>query len=351
MKLINKSILILSIFSILFLGTAFPVFANSPLAANQADRVIFGDFTLTSGKTNQGDLVIIGGNVTIEEGATVIGTMAVIGGNLTIYGSVMGDLVSVGGSGKISDTAYVEGSLVSIGSSLSISDDATILGETVFELDDSVQIPPVTIAPDTITPPQSPRVTISTSPGIEFLRKLFSTSFMVLALAALGLLIGILFPNHLKKTAKSIVHEPVKSGVLGLLTIFAAPIVLGILAITIILLPVSLITGLALSILMLYGWVAVGYEIGLRISISAKVAWEPSIIAGIGTLVLSATAALVNIIPCIGFLIYPIVVSVGLGGVLISQFGRKEIAPATVPQITESPGESPQIPSEDENPL
>jgi hypothetical protein len=158
---------------------------------------------------------------------------------------------------------------------------------------------------------------------------------MVLAIAALGLLIGILFPNHLKKTAKSIVNEPVKSGVLGFLTVFVSPIVFVILAITIILLPVSLLAILALGILMLYGWVAVGYEIGLRVSSAAKVNWEPSIIAGLGTLILSSIAALVAMIPCIGFLIYPIVTSVGLGGVLISQFGRREIVSVQAAPVQE----------------
>ncbi len=350
MKIFNKSILFLSIFSILFMGITLPVSANTSRAVDHSDKVIFGDYTLASGDTNQGDLVIIGGNVLIEDGATIMGTLAVIGGNLTIDGTVNGDIVSVGGSGEIGDSAYVSGSMISIGSNLSISDDATILGETILEMDDSVQIAPlpdvqiaplpdVQIAPlpdvpNPRTPPIVPEVTLNTSPGLEFLRKLFSTSFMVLAIAALGLLIGILFPSHLKKTAQSIVNEPVKSGVLGFLTVFVSPIVFVILAITIILLPVSLLAMLALGILMLYGWVAVGYEIGLRVSTAAKVNWEPSIIAGIGTLILSSLAALVAMIPCIGFLIYPIVTSVGLGGVLISQFGRREVTnvQGTLPQ-------------------
>ncbi len=330
MKMFNKSILFLSIFCFLFIGFTLPVSASSSLGVDHSDRVIFGDYTLANGDTNQGDLVVISGNVVIEEGATVMGTLAVIGGGLTINGTVNGDIVSVGGSGKIGDSAYISGSMVSIGSNLSISDDATILGETILEMDDSVQI-----APLPGTPPVVPEVTFNTSPGLEFLRKLFSTSFMVLAIAALGLLIGILFPNHLKKTAKSIVNEPVKSGVLGFLTVFVSPIVFVILAITIILLPVSLLAILALGILMLYGWVAVGYEIGLRVSSAAKVNWEPSIIAGLGTLILSSIAALVAMIPCIGFLIYPIVTSVGLGGVLISQFGRREIVSVQAAPVQE----------------
>lgn len=325
MKMFNKSILFISIFCTMFMGFTLPVSASSSLGVDHADKVIFGDYTLSTGDTNQGDLVVINGNVLIEEGATVMGTLAVIGGDLSLEGTVNGDIVSVGGSGEIGDSAHVSGSMISIGSNLSISDDATILGETILEMDDSVQIAPLPDVPNPGTPPVVPEVTFNTSPGLEFLRKLFSTSFMVLAIAALGLLIGILFPIHLKKTAKSIVNEPVKSGVLGFLTVFVSPIVFVILAITIILLPVSLIAILALGILMLYGWVAVGYEIGLRVSSAAKVSWEPSIIAGIGTLVLSSIAALVAMIPCIGFLIYPIVTSVGLGGVLISQFGRREV--------------------------
>ncbi|MBI9048190.1 MAG: hypothetical protein JEZ00_02125 [Anaerolineaceae bacterium] len=190
--------------------------------------------------------------------------------------------------------------------------------------------------PDVLVRPDIP---FSTTPGIQFLKDLFSTVFMVLAVAAMGLLIGVLFPKHLKKTANTIVNEPVKSGVLGLLTVSVAPIALGILAITIILAPISLILLFALGALMFYGWVAVGYEIGVRIANAMNGKWEPSILAGIGTLALSTIAAMICMIPCIGFLFYPIVIFIGLGGVFISQFGNREvktvqtdIAPVELPE-------------------
>ena len=333
MKRLTKSLRILGILSILLVSIALPVSAKSIHASQFNDGVIFGDYTLKSGDTNNGDMVFFGGNIVIEEGATVNGDVASVGCNLKIDGKINGEMVSIGGNGSIGDSAYISGSVVSIGSSLDISEQATIIGGTVFELNDSVHLPSIEISPENIQPQQIPDVNIVTSPGLEFLRNLFSTVFSVLATAALGLLFGILFPKHLKKTAAAIVNEPVKSGVLGLLTVFVAPIVLVILILTLILIPVSLLAFLALGILMLYGWIAVGYEIGARIAASAKANWEPSIISGLGTLVLSTTAALVGMIPCIGFLIYPVVLFVGLGGVLISQFWQREVS--TAPAATQ----------------
>jgi hypothetical protein len=355
MKNLTKIFRILSILCLLLLVTPFPVSANSYEGFQQNEGVILGDYTLASGDTNNGDMVFLGGNIIIEDGATVNGSVVIFGCTVQLDGKINGDFIAFGGTGSVGDSANISGSVVSLGSDLDISDDATIIGGTVFELDDSIHLPSINISPEDIQPENIPDLVVNTSPGLEFLRKLFSTAFSVLAVAALGLLIGILFPNHLKKTAKTIVNEPLKSGVLGLLTVFIAPVVLIILSITIILLPITLIAIFALGIMMLYGWVAVGYEIGLRIATSAKVNWEPSIISGIGTLILSTTAALVGMIPCIGFLIYPIVLFVGLGGVLISQFGHREVKSAqTVAAPVELPAGIPEdgmikTPSDDDN--
>ena len=49
------------------------------------DKVVFGEsFTLESGETLDGSLIILGGVVLLEEGSFVMGDVVVLGGNLTI---------------------------------------------------------------------------------------------------------------------------------------------------------------------------------------------------------------------------------------------------------------------------
>ena len=335
MKIINKIFLFISVLGILSLGFTTTVYASTPEKINFLDGIIVGDYTLQSGNTSEGDIVTFGGNVTIEENATIYGSLATIGGDVIFDGKITGDVVCIGGSCTIGDSANIGGSFVVVGANLNLSDKAVIFGEHVFIGNNIVEISSIEITtediPDVPVVPEAPdinpvpNIVISNNPGLDFLQDLFSTSFMILAVSAMALLIGVLFPKHLKKTAVTIVNEPVKSGVLGLLTITVAPIVILILAITIILLPISLILAFSIAVLVFYGWVAVGYELGERIAKAMNAKWDVIITAGIGTLALSTMAALINMIPCIGFLFYPIVFFIGLGGVFISQFGNREV--------------------------
>lgn len=335
MKIINKIFLFISMLGVLSLGFTTTVFASTPEKVNISDGIIVGDYTLESGDTSEGDIVTFGGQIIIEKDSTIYGSLAAIGGNVSFDGKITGDVVCIGGSCDIGDSASIGGSFVVVGADLNLSDEAVIIGEHVFVGNDLVTIPSIDITTEDLTDipdipdvPDTnvvPNIIIQDNPGLDFLQNLFSTSFMILAISAMALLVGVLFPNHLKKTAASIVNEPVKSGVLGLLTISVAPIAIVILAITIILLPVSLILAFSIVVLIFYGWVAVGYELGKRIAKAMNTTWDITITAGIGTLVLSTTAALINMIPCIGFLFYPIVTFIGLGGVLISQFGHREV--------------------------
>jgi hypothetical protein len=109
-----------------------------------------------------------------------------------------------------------------------------------------------------------------------------------------------------------------------LLTLIVAPVLIVLLAITLILIPVALLALLALVLLVAYGWIAVGLELGQRMGASLfHTNWTPPVAAGIGTLVLSLLAAVVGVIPCVGWLLPFLVIIVGLGGVLASKFGAQ----------------------------
>jgi hypothetical protein len=74
------------------------------------------------------DRVVTGGHVTIEKGDTV-GDVTVLGGSLDVKGEVEGDLAVFGGSVRIHDGAHVHGDAAVIGGALNVDDGATVDGD------------------------------------------------------------------------------------------------------------------------------------------------------------------------------------------------------------------------------
>jgi hypothetical protein len=105
------------------------------------------------------------------------------------------------------------------------------------------------------------------------------------------------------------------------LTVIIAPILVVILAITILLIPVSLLAVFLLIVAGLFGWIAIGTEVGKRIAQMFKGGWPLAASAGVGTFVISLVAGALNVIPCIGWIGSALVVMLGLGGVILTRFG------------------------------
>jgi hypothetical protein len=111
---------------------------------------------------------------------------------------------------------------------------------------------------------------------------------------------------------------------LGLLTVIILPIILVLLAITICLIPITIVGVFLLVLSWVYGIIALGLEVGMRIGTAFKQNWHPAIAAGLGTLLLmTILSGLRMIVPCIGWIPEALVGFLGLGAVLFTQFGMK----------------------------
>jgi len=74
------------------------------------DKVILGrSFTLASGESLDGDLVVFGGNVIVQQDATGNGDVAAIGGTASIDGVVNGDIVAMAGVIELGPHAIITG--------------------------------------------------------------------------------------------------------------------------------------------------------------------------------------------------------------------------------------------------
>ena len=274
------------------------------------DEVVFGGaFRLESGETLDGSLIIVGGIATLESGSTVTQDVILLGGTVKAAGVVHGNVVGLGGLITLDETALVEGNLAAIGAHLDRADGARVEGE-ITETEGR---------PFTFTFPgsvQVPRISLAFSPVFELIWFVLKI-FLWTALAVLAMLF---VPAHAVRVSAAAVRQPVAAGGLGLLSLA----VLVTLALTIILLPAALILGVLVAIAWVFGLVALGLEIGTRISRLFNQDWIAAISAGIGTfilmLVLNGLSAANTLV---GFIFSILVGFVGLGAVLLTRFGTR----------------------------
>jgi len=124
------------------------------------------------------------------------------------------------------------------------------------------------------------------------------------------------------------------------------PFVIIILAITLIFIPISIAAVVIFVLGLLFGWIAIGYELGIRMSKLFKSEWAPAVSAGLGTFTLSIVSALISVIPCVGWIIPFLVTLIATGGVVISVFGtRGPDKPFGIPRVTVSYPDKPAEPT------
>ncbi len=311
-------------------------------------KVIFGsNFTLAKGETLDGDLVVFGGNVTIEAdakvngslvvfggnasvatGAKIDGDVAMIGGNMSMDGSVNGDMVMVGGQAALGPNSLVDGNLSTIGGQLQRDPGSRVTGEIVNNVPaPSTEIP---------SPPAVPNPPKVTTPNIKInLNPLWGVGnifFQAFALALVAMLASLFLQPQIERVSSTIKSQPVIAGGFGLLTLVVAPLALVIVALTIILLPVSFLAAMGLVLAWLFGMIAVGNEVGERFTNMIHQTWAPALTIGFGTFLLMLAVGVVGLVPCVGWLGWFVIGLMAFGGVIMTLLGnRVQLRPAAIP--------------------
>ncbi len=364
MKATQKITLLIAL--VLITALALP---GTALAAGAADRphdeFVFGNtYTLHSGDTLDGNLFVFGGIATLESGSTVTGSVMVMGGTLSISGKVDGDVQVMGGYIKLTSSAVVNGDVSSLGGYLDQDSGATILGTVsteeqvgAWDFGDIRQW-------DTF-----PMRQFQTFPNLDAFGILWDGFFYILTvfvMAFLAMAIVMFWPQHTARVAHAIVAQPLMTGGLGLLTILVVPAVLILLTITIILSPVALVGFIVLVVLCVFGWIALGLEIGQRMAAMFKTEWHPAVAAGLGTFALTFLVGGVYTVfnqfcCCIGWIGLIVVGCLGLGSAMLTGFGTvdypgpvkltpvpvKPTPPASpIPQVAAAPMSEPVIAEE-----
>jgi hypothetical protein len=303
-------------------------------------QVIFGQsYTLKSGEMLTGDLVVFGGSASIEKDATVNGNVMVFGGTLVINGEVTGDTAIVGGSADLGATSHIHGGLATVGATLNRADGSQIDGQitntaTSWTTDGNNGTAPV----EPVTPPTTPEPNININ--FQPLASIFNSFSQAVGWGLLAMLVMFFLSAHAGRISSAIMNQPLTVGGLGLLTVVVAPVAIVILCVTILLIPVALVAIVALVVAGAFGWITIGYEIGLRFTKAIHQDWHPALSAGLGTFALSLIAAALTGIPvlnCVGWLIPFLLGVAGLGAVIMTRFGTQAVAP--VVKVEAAPSE------------
>ena len=303
----------------------------SPLA-----RVIIGgSFNLGQDEILNEDLTILGGNAVLEQDSIVKGNIQLLGGSLDVDGEVKGDVLAAGGLLKLGPTAHVDGDVTIAGALLERDDRAYIGGHLTTESD---------------IPFNFTEFNGMWNPFQWWLNSLWNVVWYIglaFGLSALAVLVMMFFEKQTELTSQVLIKQPTASTGLGCLTAVVVPFAAIILTLTICLIPAVMVALLIIGVAITFGWIALGLEVGQRLSIQLHQDWAPPFAAGIGTFILVLVGGLLNIIPFIGWVFTALVSSAGIGAVLLTRFGTKnyepgvkynvlpEKSPADIPSSTE----------------
>jgi hypothetical protein len=313
-------------------------------ASGLADRTIWGgNNVIQSGQSVSGNLTIFGGNTTIEDGAIITGDMTVMGGNATLAGTVEGDVVVFGGSVDLQSTAVIEGNLVRSGGMVNAQEGYEVQGSEVTGFDGNFGNLPIPVPwPDIVETPD-PRFSLL-SEALRVVSEIV-TAFGVAVVAGLFAIVVMLFlPDQTARVTAAIGSTPMLSGLVGLLTLLAVPIVAAVIAITICLSPLSLIGMLVYALALFFGWLAFGVLFGDRLATAVRWPYlSPVVSAALGTFIITLLVNGLNLFPVVGWIFSAIaglvVASIGLGAVVLTRFGTRPYfsAPASGPPAPAAP--------------
>ncbi len=194
------------------------------------------------------DIASFGGPVTVAVGEVVRDAVA-FGSPVSVDGTVEGDAVCFGEDVIISSTGVVTGDAVSFGGKVLVEDGGQVHGDRVALASDEA-------------PTSATGLAMLAEKGSTWMHGMVRRTVLLLCLAGIGVLLLGLFPDKVVNTARGLERHPIRYGLAGLLLSGTGLAVAGLLAITIIGLPISAFVLLLLGLAWLLGFVALGQALG-----------------------------------------------------------------------------------------
>jgi hypothetical protein len=290
-----------------------------------------GDVVIEPGQTAR-DVSAVRGSVTLRPGAEAREVVAVLGSVTLEAGASARQVVAIGGDVHVGPGASVEKDAVAIGGRVLIDPAGDVGGQKV-----TIGFPGAGQFLQALSLKEPAEG--SSSAGWALAKWVAQFGVMLL----LGFLLITFFPRRVEAVAASLVANPAKSVLAGLLGLLAQPLLSLLLVVTIVGIPLLVIQVLGIGVAYLMGVTAVAVLIGR--------AMPTTLHRGTGILQLAVGLGLVLLafaIPFIGWMLWATLVMATFGAVLRTRFGQtpvlETVAVTTPPPMPEPPVAPPPPP-------
>jgi hypothetical protein len=283
---------------------------------------------------NGGARFRFGSDLRIKEGEDVGSDVVVIFGSVVVDGKVNGEVVAVGGGVTLGPKADVSGDVTSVGGGIDRSATARVAGEI-----NEVRVTVPTIRPYMhFTPWRDWQGwTMPFGPPVE----LAGTLIRIGVIGLLAALVVTAFPRRVRQISDQVSAEPWRAALAGLAAqVLFVPVLLlsvVVLAVSIIGIPLLLLMPFILVLALmalLVGFAGAGSAIGEIIArrssvgavnplVALAVVWGLTVLGRFVGLVGSPLRVIVSVVLLCGFVVEYAAWTMGLGGVLLSRFGRR----------------------------
>lgn len=274
--------------------------------------------------TVSGDISGAAGTIYIAESGRVRGSISGAAGDVRIAGAVGGDVNAGSGNVHVTETATIGGDVnigadyvridgridgdVRVGAeTIVLGPSAEIGGELRYEADSFTQAPGATVAGGVVEDPN-----LRGNVGSFVLPNWVTWGYGLLANLLLGAILLLVFPAFSARIAGRVSDDPAKTGGVGLLTLIGVPILLALIAITIIGIPIAVLGAVAFWLAIwagvVYGQYAVGAWALRRAGRDNR--WL-ALVAGL------VGFAILSVIPILGGLLVFGTLLLGLGALLL----------------------------------
>lgn len=269
-----------------------------------AKVVLSDDYTVASGEVVDTDIVVMSGDVEIEEGGVVEGDVVAFSGDIRVDGEVLGDVFTFSGDIELGATATVDGDANTLSGTIREESGAAVAG-TAGE--GELTLPDMDFEAPTANP-------------LQALLWLLVRSLLPAVVAAV---VAGIWPKNVLRAVWTATEEPIAAGTVGILALVVALPVIGILLLTVCLCWLGGILAAVVFLGLLFGWAALGTEVGQRLGRHLGSEWPLAGAAFVGTWILSIVLALIELVPCFGLLLSLLVSAIALGTALLTHFGRR----------------------------
>jgi cytoskeletal protein CcmA (bactofilin family) len=324
---------VLAIVAVLLLSTVTGVTAAQSVQGASSTIVVEEDETVSSINALAGSIVVRGtvtgdvsgaaGTIHVTEDGRVAGSISGAAGDVRIDGIVEGDVSAGTGNVQVTETATIGGDVnigagyvringridgdVRVGAeTILLGPDADIGGEFRYDAIQFTQDPAATVAGGVVEDSNLRDIGAFTLPSWV------TWGYSLLANIVLGVVLLTLFPAFSARLTGRVSDEPAITGGIGLLTLVGAPILLALIAITIIGIPLAIFGaiafGLAIWVGVVYGQYAVGAWVLRRAGRDDR--WLALVVGLVGFAILGAVPVLG------GFLVFGALL-LGLGALVL----------------------------------